>query len=333
MAISTKKKTVKAKDILAKVDDYQIFRYYLGEFDIGRKFCNPIRGENKASAIIRNFDGKLLMTDYSDKSFDGDCFNLVMKAFSCSFDSALRRIDNDFNLGLFSEKVENREIVIFEKPKIKPSKPPKIFTRTSNMCKAGDEYLSKYHLTLEDMNFCRDTKVSYVHEFVKNYQRQYIGKLAIEYELSNERGRWKKIYRPYAHEDKKWDSNIPGYEIHGLSCLEKCKVLIISKSIKDGAVINKFAQLPCIMVQSENPKYFTEIVINQLNMLCKNIYVSFDSDVPGKKASIELTNATGWKHINVPDKYHAKDWADLVQHYSPDVMTEYFKSKELYKIW
>ena len=65
----------------------------------------------------------------------------------------------------------------------------------------------------------------------------------------------------------------------------------------------------------------------------KEVWISYDSDPAGKKASIKITKEFGFKHINVPDNYWEedgiKDWADVYNKYGSNPIIEHFKKKGL----
>lgn len=333
MAISTKKKqkAITKDDILALVDDYQIFRMNLGEFPINRKFKNPFYSDKNGSCIIRNYDGVLIMADYGEDRWNGDCFNMIKHAYNCNYNEALRKVDQQFGLGLFNGET-HLPLIKYIAPDIQPAKPSKIFTSASAISKAGDEYLAKYHLTLEDMNFCKDTKVSWLNELVINYRHEYVGKLGIEYKLKNERGAWRKICRPFASEDNKWRSNIPNIEMHGVGNIKDCETGIIIKSMKDGAFINKYILRNVEIIQYENYYSLTEENKKRLKQSCKKLYISFDNDPTGVKECKRLTTEMECGYINPPKRLLEKgitDFTDWAAATNPQTVIDYWKSKNI----
>jgi hypothetical protein len=43
------KKLISKPEILKNYDDYNIFRFYCGDFEINKPFCSPLRDENNPS--------------------------------------------------------------------------------------------------------------------------------------------------------------------------------------------------------------------------------------------------------------------------------------------
>lgn len=334
MAISNKKRQapVTAEDVLALVDDYQIFRRFLGEFPINRKFCNPFRQEKNPSCIIRDYEGRLIMSDYGDSRWNGDCFNMVKCAFNCDYNTALKTVDIHFGLGLFDGK-QSEAKVLYKKPEIKKAYRSKIFTRITENNPDGDRYLAQYGLSLEDMNFCSDTTVSYLTELVIDYRKEYIGKLGMEYELKNERGIWKKIHRPYADKANKWRSNIPFREMHGVGNISNCEIGVVTKSLKDGAFINKYLIPNIEIVQAENYDALTDENKRRLKQSCKRLIISFDNDATGVEECIKLTKELECEYINPPKNLIEKgatDWTDMCLLYkSPEPVINFWKEKQI----
>ena len=93
--------------ILSKIREVDIFSYYCGSFkELGKSFCSELRQDKKPGVSIILWKGKLLYKDFAYPDHTFDCFGYVMAAYSVSFYSALRIIDNDFGLNLSARKEE-----------------------------------------------------------------------------------------------------------------------------------------------------------------------------------------------------------------------------------
>jgi hypothetical protein len=251
---------------------------------------------------------------------------MVKCANNCDYDSALRIIDRDFGLGLFNGEYK-APVIQYKKPIIKDAQQCKIFTKYIESNPQGDEYLAQYSLTLEDMNFCDDTVVKYVNELVVNYKHEWVGKLGIEYKLKN----WRKVYRPYANKDNKWRSNIPPTELHGRGRISNCRIGVLTKSVKEGAFINKYLLSNVEMVQYEDFKALSEEDKKRLKQSCDKLYISFDSDETGVKQCTRLTQELDCEYINPPKElliHKVKDWTDMYVYYkSPTPIIEFWRNK------
>ena len=58
--------TMSLKDLLDKLDDYDIYSYYVGQFKIGKLFNSPLRSDDKnpSFAIFKGVNGKLFFKDH-----------------------------------------------------------------------------------------------------------------------------------------------------------------------------------------------------------------------------------------------------------------------------
>lgn len=84
--------------ILSKVKEERIMEHYLGLPVKKGLFKSPLRADNHATcAFYRNKHGTLIFKDFAGY-FHGDCINVVMCIFNCSFYMALQIIANDFHL-------------------------------------------------------------------------------------------------------------------------------------------------------------------------------------------------------------------------------------------
>ena len=91
--------------ILGKITEYDIFVYYCPNFkELGKKFISDLREDKSPTVSIIPYNGKLLYKDFGSPEHTFDCFNYVKYKYNCSFLSALRIIDCDFNLRLSSKQ-------------------------------------------------------------------------------------------------------------------------------------------------------------------------------------------------------------------------------------
>lgn len=324
-------KNITREYINSKVSDYQIFSYYYpGKFTFNRTCKNCFVHEDHPSMIIGEKGGDVIFKCFNSEH-RGDAFSFVQQLFSISYSEAINKIAEDF--GLKERKSTKYESVISALPQTNIIKKRNIIhAKEGELTWSHIEYLNNIYLTIEDMNFCEDTKVYPLGEMWINRRRASLKKdeMAFYYHLKNERGEWIKIYRPFASRDDKWKSTIPITEIMGLSCLEKCDVLVITKSLKEAALLKKHLGLCVLVVQSENVACFTPENTKIINENSKKVFLSFDSDPPGVRASKLINEATGWGWVNVPNKYlkqRIKDWAELVENYGVEEMRNVFKKK------
>lgn len=332
MAIITlQSKTELNRDfILSRVEPIDIFRkYYPGEFELNKMCLSPFKKEEDPSFIIGDKYEEITFKGFNTQH-RGDCFHFVMYMFSLDYNGALSKIASDFELW---DKPPNGERMNELGERVKIIKKPKFFQAVpKKFDKADTEYWAKYHLTPKDLNFCDDTKCYSTKEWAIDRQRQALkhGELCFFYNLKNERGNWIKIYRPNAEKRKKWMSNIPFREMHGLSNLKGCKVGFIQKSIKDGAFTAKYLSPHVAVLAGEDISAITKENIDYINQNCEKVYVIFDNDEQGVRECTKLTTETGWGYINPPKRLlyeNITDFTDWAENTDPQTVINFFKEK------
>src|SRR6185437_12093450 len=88
-----------AEYVLSRVDEYLIYKLYLGECKPGKLNKNPFRKDKNPSfgIFIGPIDHKLMWKDFSTEE-RGDIFKLVGKLFGLTYFNAIRRVAEDFKL-------------------------------------------------------------------------------------------------------------------------------------------------------------------------------------------------------------------------------------------
>lgn len=321
--------------ILSKVDDYNIFRHYLGqEIDIKKKYPSPFKGTADKKPNLCFFpgdDGKILFKDFA-RGIGGDCFKFVQEIFNINFHQALARIDKDFGLGIQSPAAP--KVQILKKPDSihKQTKLIQIIPRDFTPEELA--YWGDYQITEDELkakNVFSIEKLYINKQLVPNYGKQ----LRFAYLFDDNL----KIYSPLSKEFK-WISSTPNDFMSGFDNIKfkifkgiQAKRLIISKSVKDEMILSKFFKDVC-STQNESSQ-----AINEENMQWilkgykpEDVYISYDNDEPGVQASQYFTKNYGFSYFNVPKIFRRegiKDWADLVKHKGLDTMENYLKIKKL----
>lgn len=325
------------ENILSKIDEYDILRAYYPAgraLVLNRRISSPFRKEDNPSFIIGTKYGNITYKDMGDSYFRGDIWHFVKQIEGLKdYNEVLKHIDNKFNLGLSNGTIstEKPAIINWKTPKLEIQKPIFIQASLKSRDEEGESYLREYGLTLKDMNIFKDTKVAFAKELFINKRRQSLSKFCLVYNLKNERGNWIKAYKPLAKKETKWRSNIPFTEMHGISEIVGCETVILTKSVKDAAVITKFLNLCTTVIQAEDISAVSEESLEILKSI-PNLYVTLDSDSKGKKVSWELTTLLKCKHVNPPDKLLEQgitDFADMCKVLGPESVIEHFKNKKI----
>lgn len=330
-------------EILKKISSYDIYRFYQGPFKINQVCVNHHRGEKDPSLIIGNrVSNNLTHKDLGDYSWRGDCFHFVQQVLRVDFLTALRKIDQDFCLGLGTGQVVEIKspIITWETPDIEIKRAPLFqVIYYSKMGQKGLEYWAKLGQGEDDL---KREKIFQPKEIWRNKKRMALGDLMTFCYFYEDIESW-KIYRPFAPKstDKtpmnqwKWDSSIPFDYVDNLQAIKSdCSQVFLTKSKKDRMVLMKALQTDCMAdAQAEDPACITPQAISLFESV-KNRYVIADNDKKGKEFSWWLTKQHGFKHVNVPDKYliqdpKCTDFADLCYHYGMETVINYFKNKNL----
>lgn len=319
--------------ILERLSEYDIFKmYYPYDFQLNRACYSPFKKEDNPSFIIGNKWGDTITFKAFNTSNHGDCFHFVMQMFGLDYNQSLEKIAKDF--GLIDGTDNYKQIVTkYEKP-LGVTKTAFIQAVPKKFDDNDIAYLAQYHLEPQDLQFCPDTKCYSTKEWAINRRRQPMnkGEICFFYNLVNDRGSWIKVYRPHAPKDIKWRSSVPFTEIMGRDNLSDCDLGIITKSIKDGAVISKYITKNVCVTQAEDFTAITQENIDFFSQSCKRIVVAYDNDDKGVKACKEITKATGWGYINPPKhllREGITDFSDYIKATNPDTVIEFFKSKNI----
>lgn len=348
MVTTEKKKDLNKEEIFKTLTEYDIYRFYLGDFIIGEPFNNPIRGEHHPSMKISVSDsGKLIHLDYGDSYYRGDCFDLVMQMYNCDYNTALKKIDKDFNLEIISSPGERLKKVIHWKQPVEeelaPKFPPKLTVIPRKPNKEELDYWSKLSQGEEDL---KRGEIYFPAKIFRNGKRLPILKnmliFAYYYPGIN---KW-KLYRPFGRKKNKklppelwkWDSSVPYNYIEGLSDLSSPGNLFLTTSRKDKLVLSKVLETYKIcVVQSEDPATIGESSMEViLKSVDKEKYIVGNNDKKGKEFSWWLTKEYNFKHINPEDKYLEEDpiktdFSDLVYYYGIQLVKNYFNFKGIVK--
>lgn len=324
--------------ILSKIDDYNIIKFYLGEeFDFKKKFSSPFRekgSDNKPNlCFFSSENDKILFKDFAN-GLGGDCFKFVQELFKIDFHTALIKIDKDLGLGIQSPVDANFKVQLTEKPDSTHRQSKLIQILPRSFTNEELEYWGNYQITEEELkrkNVLSIERLYINKQLVPNYNKQ----LRFAYLFDD----YLKIYSPLSQEFK-WISSCPNDFISGFDDIRykifkgiQARRLIISKSVKDEMVLSKFFKDVC-STQNES-----EAAINEENIQCilkgykpEDVFISYDNDEAGVKASLYYTKNYGFSYINVPKIFRRediKDWADLVRHKGLDTMENYLKIKKL----
>lgn len=331
-----KREKLTPEGVLQKITSYDIFRMYMpdGNWRVNQVTISPfMRGnhyEKVPSFIIGNRTGVLHFCDFGDPDRRGDCFTFVKLLHNIpNMDEVLKKIDNDFGLGIGSSPLRDYKKVIgeYQQPEELGKRYALIQVITRKFNKEELDFWKEYHLDLHEI---RGAGIYALSKVYLNKSLHSARDNEIRFGYLYDGGFW-KIYTPFAEKKRKWLSNVPVSLSYGLENLDKEHNTLICDSLKDYLVCRKVYPYIC-QVQNESLAAFSTETISYIKENSKEVFYGGDSDDPGKKASYAITNAFGFRHINPPDyllKEGIKDFAAWGRSYGIESLREHFIKKGL----
>src|SRR5690606_26460777 len=229
-----KEEDLNKKNVLKHVTQYDIYAYYLGNFDIGSKMKSPFRrDDNPSFGIIVGNQGDLIYNDYLLGS--GECIGFVSRMENCTFNEALSILNKRYKLNLidFNSNViskYNHKPIITNKEIT--NKPPTTISIKLRDWQLHDKefWYNRYEITRSTLDYYNVYPIS---RFWINQYRYNADKYAYAY---REDINVYKIYQPYLSTDNgKFWSNIKNKDIYqGYDQLpDRGEILFITSSKKD----------------------------------------------------------------------------------------------------
>lgn len=303
--------------LIEKVGEKQIFIRYLG-LDPTKpgNVTNPLRlDKHPGCNFTTSKSGRIYFHDYAmEKSYD--CFSVVMEKYGITFWQAVRLIEKDFRVNLFSPTVQTLD----KTSGIKDYRGKKIITYDIQEYTPEDlEYWNKYGISKE---------------ILKQYGVQSVANVYI-----NDRLRWTseggnpifalsygheavKFYRPKENDkSRKWLSNTTKENIAFYYSIPYTgDNLVITKSFKDALVLNQLG-FPSVAPSSETIRIDTS-KFRALKMTYDNIYLLYDNDEVGIKSSERRSKELDIPYMLIPKKYNVKDISDFREKYGEEETIE-----------
>lgn len=279
------------------VDDEEIYLYYFGDFEIGKKYNSPFRRDPKPSFKIDDHDGFLYWKDFGLTSPKGsDAISFVQQLHNVKRKQAVSIIWRDFISGSPTLPKRNRSLNI--------SLPIDVYPR-----ELKDFELSFWNQHCIEEGLLKRFGIRGVEAVYKHGSLMWTS-TPEEPMFYYDFGGPFKVYRPKS--DFRFLGEGNGDVIEGYRQLPQTgRTLIISSSMKDTVVLSSLGYHACNPPSETNLRRVKEKA-REFNSRFSNIYILFDNDVPGIRAASSLAAKTGWKPIYIP-KNIAKDPADVVK--------------------
>ena len=299
---STKKKEPLTLDyILSKVNEYDIYASYIGQFKPGLIYNSPFRKDTNPSfgVFFSKRTGKLLFKDHGS-GVCGDVIKFVREITGISnYNDVLQEIVRKL-------KITNKTVLKSTKPI--ESKETIIGIVRQAFTEIDKTYWGSYHITMPTLEKFNVHSIKYylcngiVKGIYKDENPMYAYKVYNNF----------KIYRPLGDKFTKWRNNLTDIDVQGYAQLpKKGNLLIITKSLKDVMVLHEMGY-NAVSPSSEST-FIPDIVLNDLKKRFKNILICFDRDVPGVQNMRKVSLKTGLKGFLVHKSFKAKDISDAVK--------------------
>lgn len=310
MQLTKSQPLVTRKFILSKISDYDIYRWEIGEFTVGKSILSPLRKDSNPSfSVYLSQDGKLHHIDYADERYRGDCFDLVCQKYGIELIDALNKLAKDFFLIDSPPDAYKAITSQYTKPVMDIKRHSLIQVTTKKLTVKDLQYWNQYLIDKEDL---KKEDIYSVKDLFLNRKKIVTGKDELVFAYYYPEGF--KIYMPEREKEHKWLSNITTARVENIKTLDTNSRIVVTKAKKCRICLSKLID-GVVNVQNESRSCFTDIFIKQLSD--KEVYIQYDSDVAGKKNSMALTSSLGYKHLNVPDpmfQYGVKDFSDWIKY-------------------
>ena len=299
---STKKKEPLTLDyILSKVNEYDIYASYIGQFKPGLIYNSPFRKDTNPSfgVFLSKRTGKLLFKDHGS-GVCGDVIKFVREITGISnYNDVLQEIVRKL-------KITNKTVLKSTKPI--ESKETVIGIVRQAFTKIDEQYWGSYHISMPTLEKYNVHSIKYylcngiVKSIYKDENPMYAYKVYNNF----------KIYRPLGDKFTKWRNNLTEFDVQGYAQLpKKGNLLIITKSLKDVMVLHEMGY-NAVSPSSEST-FIPDVVLNDLKKRFKHILLCFDRDIAGVSNMRKVSLKTGLNGFLVHKSFKAKDISDAVK--------------------
>lgn len=304
------------EEILSKISEYQIFKYYCHNFqELDKSFLSEFYYDTKPSCRIYITNNNNLYYKDFGTGEHLSCFDYICKKYNITYYECLRVIANDFKIKELKVNISpnlilsNDAVNIAPKPRIKS----RIEIVSQNFTSTDYDYWKQFCIPLKMLEEYNVFSTKFVYLYTSK------GSTVFEYKKSNPIYAYRftgynkysyKIYFPKADKQHKWLFNGGTKDdIEGLYQLEMSgQLLILTKSLKDVMCMRLFG-LNAISLQGEANKLESELVKKLLRRFDK-IIVNYDNDEQGIKSAASLCREYGFDSFVFDE---SKDLSDLIK--------------------
>lgn len=291
------------EDLLSKIDDYDIYAYYMGNFTIGKLYNSPLRTDDKipSFAIFKGRRGNLMFKDHGSGE-SGNAINFIKLIDHITDQQTLERQLLKIIRSTKPTEIRNRTVVRSTDYTVDIGIVRQPFT------KIDIDYWNQFNISLDTLNKFQVFSIKYylsnniVKGIYKDENPMYAYKVFDKF----------KIYRPLASKYTKWRTNLTTSDVQGLAQIpEKGDLLIITKSLKDVMVLYEMGYT-AISAASETT-FIPEDILSGLKEKWKYIVLLYDRDKAGMQNARKYSKQYNLPAFFINKKFKSKDISDAVK--------------------
>jgi len=295
------------EDLLQKYTEYDIFKYYIGDFDLGQTMKSPLRRDDNIPSFNVFYSKRhncLLFKDFAGKR--GDCVRFVQDLMALpTYQDAINQIAKDLCRG------ESTPIKTKTEPQYTKSTVQHYISIIRRSWESRDYgFWKQFGISIKTLEIFNVLPISGYFIDSAYIETKDLTYAYLEYKDSK---LTYKIYRPTANKENKWRNNNPWGVHAGYRQLPHMgNLLIITKSLKDVMALYENMNIPAIAVQSETC-FIKDTVIDEYKFRFKRVLTLFDNDRQGIEQAESYKLLYDIESIFIPGSYDTKDFTDLIK--------------------
>ena len=297
--------TMSLKDLLDKLNDYDIYSYYVGQFKIGKLFNSPLRSDDKNPSfnIFKGNGGGLFFKDHGSGE-GGNALKFVKLIKNIQTRDELER-----ELLRIVRKMNPNQQYVQRTYSTVNSGSTDIGIVRQPFTDVDKKYWKQFHISIDTLKLFQVFSIKYflcnrvVRGTYKESSPMYAYKVFDKF----------KIYRPLASKYTKWRTNLTNRDVQGLAEIPKegGNLLIITKSLKDVMCLYEMG-FNAIAASSETT-FIPDDILQSLRSKWNHIVIIYDRDKTGMLEARKYSKQYRLDAIFVHKKFKAKDISDAIR--------------------
>jgi len=287
--------TLSTNELYNRINHLQAWQSILGKaIRIGETFTNPLRTDKTPGAYLREYDNVVFLSDHARPEFNKyTCVHALMELQRLSsWYAAVRMIYDHQQFGeplqIKQQDIKTGAIKHFNSTRVEIIIAPFLHNDQPSFTIADGQYWSRRGVTKEQLQNSHQPVFSVHHYFIngiKLYPKTYP---CFAYTFPSGHI---KLYCPNSPKELRFPaSNTDTNDVWKWLKDTTPEVAIVTKSYKDGSIINTFG------INADIYAFQNEGVIPEIINRLKNyqaVIIIYDNDDAGISASIKLANALG----------------------------------------